>query len=130
MPGFDGNFAVMGEWLDPSPNHKKRSKAELDREVSLEDMKNFMETRTQEKPWYSRNGLSERIAARNGFKVPSLKTESIFPPTRLAISSPGVRPATLLESPVFLSNPLVTNIPLSSSMFLFLYPCLNFLYYL
>ncbi|KAF8082180.1 hypothetical protein N665_0845s0038 [Sinapis alba] len=110
MPGFDDNFAVMGGWLDPSPNHKKRSKAELDREVSLDDIKNkgFLHASIQEKPWYSRNGLSERIAARTGFKVPRLKTESIFPPTRLTISSPGVSPATLLESPVFLSNPLTS----------------------
>ncbi|KAH0871219.1 hypothetical protein HID58_078241 [Brassica napus] len=110
MPGFDNNFAVMGEWLDPSPNHKKRSKAELEREVSLEDIKNkgFLHASFQEKPCYSSNGLSERIAARTGFKVPRLKTESIFPSTCLAISSPGVSPATLLESPVFLSNPLTS----------------------
>ncbi|KAL0659813.1 hypothetical protein Bca4012_080398 [Brassica carinata] len=110
MPGFDNNFAVMGEWLDPSPNHKKRAKAELEREVSLEDIKNkgFLHASFQEKPCYSSNGLSERIAARTGFKVPRLKTESIFPSTCLAISSPGVSPATLLESPVFLSNPLTS----------------------
>ncbi|CAN7014602.1 unnamed protein product [Brassica rapa subsp. trilocularis] len=110
MPGFDNNFAVMGEWLDPSPNHKKRSKAELEREVYLEDIKNkgFLNASFQEKPCYSSNGLSERIAARTGFKVQRLKTESIFPSPCLAISSPGVSPATLLESPVFLSNPLTS----------------------
>ncbi|KAG2263138.1 hypothetical protein Bca52824_070217 [Brassica carinata] len=110
MPGFDDNFAVMEEWLDPSPNRKKRSKAELDNDISLEDTKNkgFLHASFQEKPWYSRNGLSERIAARTGFKVPSLKTQSIFPSSCLTISSPGVSPATLLESPVFLSNPLIS----------------------
>ncbi|KAH0935608.1 hypothetical protein HID58_012725 [Brassica napus] len=110
MPGFDNNFAVMGEWLDPSPNHKKRSKAELEREVYLEDIKNkgFLHASFQEKPCYSSNGLSERIAARTGFKVQRLKTESIFPSRCLAISSPAVSPATLLESPVFLSTPLTS----------------------
>ncbi|CAH8336986.1 unnamed protein product [Eruca vesicaria subsp. sativa] len=105
MPGFDDNFAVMGECLDPSSNHKKRSKAELDREVSLEDIKNkaFLQTSLEEKPCYTRNSLSERIAARTGFKVPKLKTESLFPSPSLTISS-----ETLLESPVFLSNPLTS----------------------
>ncbi|ESQ54635.1 hypothetical protein EUTSA_v10027010mg [Eutrema salsugineum] len=111
MAGFDSKIAVMGEWLDRNPpNHKKRSKAERDhRDVSLEDIKNkdFLQTSFQETPCYSsRGGLSERIAARAGFNVPRLNTESILQSPCLTISSPGVSPATLLESPVFLSNPL------------------------
>lgn len=103
MAGLDDNVAVMGEWLDCSPNHKKRSKAELDREDSRQ-------TSFQEKPSYSRVGLSERIAARAGFNVPRLKTENILQSPCLTISSPGLSPTTLLESPVFLSNPLVSFI--------------------
>lgn len=115
MAGFSNNLAVMGEWRDCSPNQKKRSKAELDREVSLEedikDDKDFLQTMFQEKPCcYSRGGLSERIAARSGFNVPtSINTESsTLGSLCLNITSPGVSPASLLESPVFLSNPLVT----------------------
>lgn len=107
MAGFNDNVDVTGEWLHRSPNHKKRSKAEFDRVVSLED-RNSLQTSFQEKPSYSRGGLSERIAARAGFNVPRLKTENILRPPCLTISSPGLSPATLLESPIFLSNPLVT----------------------
>lgn len=110
MTGFSDTFAVMGEWVDCSTNHKKRSKAELDRETSLEeDVKNkdFLQTNFQERSSYSGGGLSERVAARAGFKVPSINTESNL--WSLNISSPGATPATLLESPVFLSNPLVTS---------------------
>ncbi|CAH2077880.1 unnamed protein product [Thlaspi arvense] len=108
MAGFNDNVAVMGEWLDCTPYTRKRSKAELDREVSLEDIKNkdFLQNISQEKPWCSRGGLSERLAARAGFNVPRLNTESILQSPCLTISSPGVSPATLLDSPVFLSNPL------------------------
>lgn len=67
----------------------------------------------------SRGGLRERIAARAGFNTPKLNTENIrsnagfsmdsssLRSPCLTISSPGLSPATLLESPVFLSNPLV-----------------------
>ncbi|KAG2238583.1 hypothetical protein Bca52824_092166 [Brassica carinata] len=112
MAGFNDNFAVMGEWVDCSTNHKKRSKAELYSEVSLEeDVKNkdFLQTNFQERSSYSQGGgLSERVAARAGFKVPSINTESSLPSLCLNISSPGVSPATLLESPVFPSNPLLS----------------------
>ncbi|KAF8113966.1 hypothetical protein N665_0043s0039 [Sinapis alba] len=111
MAGFNDNFAVMGEWVDCSPNHKKRSKAELDREASLEeDIKDMdlQQTNFQERSGYSQGGLSERIAARAGFKVASINTESSLQSLCLNISSPGVSPATLLESPVFLSNPLLS----------------------
>ncbi|XP_019086219.1 PREDICTED: probable WRKY transcription factor 34 [Camelina sativa] len=57
-------------------------------------------------PSCSGGALRERIEARSGFSAPSLNTEDIFQSTCLTISSPGVSPATLLESPVFLSNPL------------------------
>ncbi|KAF8099134.1 hypothetical protein N665_0251s0056 [Sinapis alba] len=70
----------------------------------------------------SRGGLRERIAARAGFNTPKLNTENIRsnagfsmdPSLRspcLTISSPGLSPATLLESPVFLSNPLAQPSP-------------------
>ncbi|KAJ0251379.1 WRKY transcription factor 34 [Hirschfeldia incana] len=103
----------MGEWRDCSPNQKKRSKAELDRDVFLEEDvkdKDFMETRFQEKPCYSRGGLSERIAARSGFNVPtSINTEtSRLRSLCLNITSPGVSPSSLLESPVFLPNALLS----------------------
>ncbi|CAN6987631.1 unnamed protein product [Brassica rapa subsp. trilocularis] len=109
MTGFSNTFAVMGECVDCSTNHKKRSKAELDRETFLEEdveNKDFLQTNFQERSSYSRGGLSERVAARAGFKVPSINTESNL--WSLNISSPGVSPATLLESPVFLSNALLS----------------------
>ncbi|VVA95624.1 unnamed protein product [Arabis nemorensis] len=105
MSAFDGNVSVTGEWLDHSPNHKKRSKAELDREVSLE-ARDSLQTSFQEMPSYSRGDLSGRIAARAGHNVPRLKTENILRHPCLTISSPVLGPATLLDSPVFLSNPL------------------------
>ena len=110
MTGFSDNFAVMGEWVNCSINHKKRSKAELDRETFLEEdveNKDILQTSFQERSSYSGGGLSERIAARAGFNIPNINIESNL--WSLNISSPGVSPATLLESPVFLSNPLVTS---------------------
>ncbi|KAH0902351.1 hypothetical protein HID58_041854 [Brassica napus] len=109
MTGFSDNFAVMGEWVDCSINHKKRSKAELDRETFLEEdveNKDLLQTSFQERSSYSGGGLSERIAARAGFNIPNINIESNL--WSLNISSPGVSPATLLESPVFLSNPLLS----------------------
>ena len=124
MTGFSDNFAVMGEWVNCSINHKKRSKAELDRETFLEEdveNKDILQTSFQERSSYSGGGLSERIAARAGFNIPNINIESNL--WSLNISSPGVSPATLLESPVFLSNPLVTSqtfhyfLPISISIY-------------
>lgn len=65
----------------------------------------------------SRIGLVERMAARAGFNAPKLNTESIRS-SDLSITSdvrspyltipPGLSPTTLLDSPVFLSNSLVS----------------------
>ncbi|CAH8275280.1 unnamed protein product [Arabidopsis lyrata] len=107
MAGFDNEAGVMGEWFDCSINHRKRSKAELGRDFSLEYIKkeDSLHTSFQETPSCSRGALRERIAARSGFIAPRLNTEDILQSTYLTISSPGLSPATLLESPVFLSNP-------------------------
>lgn len=59
----------------------------------------------------------ERIAARAGFNPPKLNTEGIRPNdvmnpearSPLLMLSPGLSPTTLLESPVFLSNSLVSK---------------------
>ncbi|KAL0407063.1 UNVERIFIED_CONTAM: putative WRKY transcription factor 2 [Sesamum latifolium] len=68
----------------------------------------------------SRGGLMERIAARAGFNAPRLNTESIKPAdlsknqevrSPYLTIPPGLSPATLLESPVFLSNSLVLPSP-------------------
>jgi WRKY transcription factor 2 len=65
----------------------------------------------------SRGGLVERMAARAGFNAPRLNTESIRssdlslnPDVRspYLMISPGLSPTTLLESPVFVSNSLVS----------------------
>ncbi|KAG7541396.1 WRKY domain superfamily [Arabidopsis thaliana x Arabidopsis arenosa] len=110
MAGFDNEAGVMGEWFDCSINHRKRSKAELGRDFSLEYIKkeDSLQTSFQETPSCSRGALRERIAARSGFIAPRLNTEDILQSTYLTISSPGLSPATLLESPVFLSNPLLS----------------------
>ncbi|KAL9818909.1 putative WRKY transcription factor 34 [Arabidopsis thaliana] len=108
MAGIDNKAAVMGEWFDCSTtNHRKRSKAELGREFSLNYIKNedSLQITFQES---SRGALRERIAARSGFNAPWLNTEDILQSKSLTISSPGLSPATLLESPVFLSNPLLS----------------------
>lgn len=67
----------------------------------------------------SRGGLVERMAARAGFNAPRLNTESIRS-TDLSLNSdipspyftipPGLSPTTLLDSPVFLANSLVSSI--------------------
>lgn len=113
MAGFDDDnkALVVGEWFNCRTNHKKRLKAELEREYSsFKYIKNedSLQTSFQETPSCSRGALRERIAARSGFNAPRVNTEDIFQSTCLTISSPGLSPATLLESPVFLSNPLVT----------------------
>lgn len=65
----------------------------------------------------SRGGLLERMAARAGFNAPRLNTESIRsadlslnPDVRSPYLTipPGLSPTTLLDSPVFLSNSLVS----------------------
>lgn len=71
---------------------------------------------TEQKP-SSRGGLVERMAARAGFNAPRLNTESIRS-TDLSLNSdiqspyltipPGLSPTTLLDSPVFLANSLVS----------------------
>lgn len=64
-----------------------------------------------------RGGLVERIAARAGFNAPRLNTESIRSTDHSLNSEvkspyltipPGLSPTTLLDSPVFLSNSLVS----------------------
>ncbi|XP_073047973.1 probable WRKY transcription factor 2 isoform X1 [Primulina eburnea] len=65
-------------------------------------------------------GLMERITARTGFNAPRLDTESIRPSESsksTEVPSPclaiplGLSPTILLDSPVFLSNPLVLPSP-------------------
>lgn len=75
-----------------------------------------MSYRTDQKS-NSRGGLVERMAARAGFNAPRLNTESIRS-TDLSLNSeiqspyltipPGLSPTTLLDSPVFLANSLVS----------------------
>ncbi|KAJ8505453.1 hypothetical protein OPV22_006339 [Ensete ventricosum] len=65
-------------------------------------------------------GLAERMATRKGFHVPKLDT-SCIPPAGMASQSaaglpyltipPGLSPTMLLESPVFLSDPMVQLFP-------------------
>ena len=66
----------------------------------------------------SRGGLVERMAARAGFNAPRLHTESIRPADISQNSEvrspyltipPGLSPTSLLDSPVFLSNSLVSS---------------------
>lgn len=69
----------------------------------------------------------ERIAARAGFNAPRLNTESIKPAdlsknqevrSPYLTIPPGLSPATLLESPVFLSNSLVLPSPTTGNFLL------------
>ncbi|KAL9814502.1 putative WRKY transcription factor 2 [Arabidopsis thaliana] len=140
MAGFDENVAVMGEWVPRSPSpgtlfssaigEEKSSKRVLERELSLnhgqviglEEDTSSNHNKDSSQSNVFRGGLSERIAARAGFNAPRLNTENIRTNTDfsidsnlrspcLTISSPGLSPATLLESPVFLSNPLAQPSP-------------------
>ncbi|EOA19137.1 hypothetical protein CARUB_v10007808mg [Capsella rubella] len=90
MADFDNKAAVVGEQFDFS----------IMNEDSLQTSFHIKTTSC------SGGALRERISARSGFNAPSLNTEDILQSTCLTISSPGLSPATLLESPVFLSNPL------------------------
>lgn len=108
----------------------KNSKRVLERELSLnhgqvtglQEDTNGNDDNNNDSPTQNNvsrgGGLRERIAARAGFNTPKLNTENIrsnagfsmdsnLRSPCLTISSPGLSPATLLESPVFLSNPLV-----------------------
>ncbi|KAF8099860.1 hypothetical protein N665_0236s0021 [Sinapis alba] len=125
MSGFEENVGVMGEWVTRSPS----SKPVLERELSLNHglVNRLLEEDTtgnnnnkdsSQINNISRGGLRERIAARAGFNTPRLNTENIRSNTDsslrspcLTISSPGLSPATLLESPVFLSNSLAHPSP-------------------
>ncbi|KAJ4868558.1 putative WRKY transcription factor 2 [Raphanus sativus] len=121
MSGFEENVAVMGEWVPCNPS----SKRVLERELSLNHgLVNRLEEEEEDTSGNNKNvsrggGLRERIAARAGFNTPRLNTEnirsntdsSLRSPNCLTISSPGLSPATLLESPVFLSNPLAQPSP-------------------
>ncbi|CAH2069770.1 unnamed protein product [Thlaspi arvense] len=137
MAGFDENVAVMGEWVPRSPSpatlfssaigEQKSSKRVLERELSLnhgqvtgvEDVTNGNNNKESPRTNTLRGGLSERRA---GFNAPRINTENIrsnpdfsidssLRSPCLTISSPGLSPATLLESPVFLSNPLAQPSP-------------------
>ncbi|XP_010545308.1 PREDICTED: probable WRKY transcription factor 2 isoform X2 [Tarenaya hassleriana] len=125
MTGFDDNVAVVSELVpfSPSPRtlfsavlgEETSSKPVLERflplnqgQIGLEDVgkKGSSQTSLQlseEKPT-SRGCLGERIAARAGFNALKVKTENVRSHC-LTITSPGLSPATLLESPVFLLNP-------------------------
>ena len=117
MSGFEEHVAVMGEWVPCNPSSKRVLKRELSLnhgQVTSNNNKDSSQTNN-----ISGGGLRERIAARAGFNTPRLNTENIrsnagfsmdsssLRSPCLTISSPGLSPATLLESPVFLSNPLV-----------------------
>ncbi|XP_018456972.1 probable WRKY transcription factor 2 [Raphanus sativus] len=112
----------------------KNSKRVLERELSLnhgqvtglQEDTNGNDDNNNDSPTQNNvsrgGGLRERIAARAGFNTPKLNTENIrsnagfsmdsnLRSPCLTISSPGLSPATLLESPVFLSNPLAQPSP-------------------
>ncbi|CDY32799.1 BnaA10g10500D [Brassica napus] len=123
-----------GTLFSSSIGEDKTSKRVLERELSLnhgqvtglqEDTtgNNDNNNDSSQNNNVSRGGLRERIAARAGFNTPKLNTENIrsnagfsmdsssLRSPCLTISSPGLSPATLLESPVFLSNPLAQPSP-------------------
>ncbi|KAH0932135.1 hypothetical protein HID58_009252 [Brassica napus] len=114
MSGFEETVAVMGEWVPCNPSSKRVLERELSLnhgQVTSNNNKDSSQTNN-----ISGGGLRERIAARAGFNTPRLNTENIRSNTDssspcLTISSPGLSPATLLESPVFLSNPLAQPSP-------------------
>lgn len=128
-----------GTLFSSAIGEEKSSKRVLERELSLnhgqvnigleEDTSGNNNNKDASQTNVLRGGLSERIAARAGFNAPRLNTENIRSNTDfsidsnlrspcLTISSPGLSPATLLESPVFLSNPLV-----SYKLFAFRFVC-------
>ncbi|CAH8301433.1 unnamed protein product [Eruca vesicaria subsp. sativa] len=127
-----------GSLFSSSIGEEKNSKRVLERELSLnhgqvtglqEDTTGNNDNNNNDSSQNNNNvsrgggGLRERIAARAGFNTPKLNTENIrsnagfsmdsngLRSPCLTISSPGLSPATLLESPVFLSNPLAQPSP-------------------
>lgn len=106
MAGLDENVAIIGDWV-PTTSPTPRP---------FREMGSFSEQRSNSR---GGGGLVERIAARAGFNAPRLNTESIrssdpsLPsdsPSPYLTIPPGLSPTTLLDSPVFLSNSLVSNV--------------------
>lgn len=137
MAGIDENLALNGDWGLPSPSPRSlfsRLLEEDNNNVIRPNSEHSGSGRTEgqdgdsgtqlsdtsyptENKSSSRGGLVDRIAARTGFNAPRLNTESIRS-TELSLNSeiqspyltipPGLSPTTLLDSPVFLANSLVS----------------------
>lgn len=107
----EGLFLGSREQMRSGETHKKSLREMGDQSAELGLI--------SEQKSSSRGGLGERIAARAGFNAPKLNTENIRsadlssnPDVRspyLTIPA-GLSPTTLLDSPVFLSNSLVSLI--------------------
>lgn len=127
MAGIDDNVTLNVDWGLPCPSPRSLFSRMLDGDngsggtgaqdgdsgAQLSDTSYPTEHKSS-----SRGGLVERIAARAGFNAPRLNTESIRS-TDLSLNSeiqspyltipPGLSPTTLLDSPVFLANSLVSS---------------------
>lgn len=108
----DGLFLATQEQMTLRNNDKKEVAQAGVSTDQLAGLGPFSEQKSN-----SRGGLLERMAARAGFNAPKLNTESIRssnislnPDVRSPYLTipPGLSPTTLLDSPVFLSNSLVS----------------------
>lgn len=148
MGGFDDHVAVMGDWMALSPSLRPflpsmtgddvTAQPVVDSDAEIRNGTHFpgpeehnasgihgdqrgqteVSLGSDEPRLSSKGGLMERIAARAGFNVPRLNTESIRPADlskKQEVRSPyltippGLSPTTLLDSPVFIQNSQVSS---------------------
>lgn len=121
---MEDNTALMKEWLPPSPTSNTffTSFPEANDPITSSPVSQI-ETNDMKQCEVNRRGgggggLGDRIAARAaGFNAPRLNTECIIRTSEQSLNEmkspyitipPGISPTALLESPVFLSNSLVS----------------------
>lgn len=90
------NVSLIGDWGLPSPSA-------LPKMLSEDNVTLQMSEAPCENDFGSGKNCSGRLAERAGFNAPMLNTKD----TRFTIPA-GISPTTLLESPVFVSNSLVS----------------------
>lgn len=127
MVGVDENLAVMNEraFFPSAPTRRnkchptipveQKTTVRFNEEGNKNDCLSEFSAHSVQK-LASRSSLAQRVAARGGFTAPSLNigktiepsssTPDVMPP--YVAVPPGLSPTSFLDSPVFLSNSLVS----------------------